>query len=123
MELIVRAMLLEPTPKKIETDMDLRTCRLIPSSSDKDYSKESEVSDETGATKDEKDAELTQAEREALIAVESDEKARRNHPLRVIPHPRPHPNDVFFLKVHGFPFFVTCFVKLSYNPNLLPDCS
>ncbi|EUB59894.1 hypothetical protein ECG_03285 [Echinococcus granulosus] len=91
LELVTRAMLLEPTQVKAEANAQVR---LIPNSST-----EGKEADVTARSTDDGAAELTEAEHAALFAVESEEAALKSHPIRAFPHPRPHPNEVFFLKL------------------------
>ncbi|VDK37860.1 unnamed protein product [Taenia asiatica] len=92
LELVTRAMLLKPTPAKMKANVQ---ARLIPNSN----IEERETYVGTAESTDGGAAELTGAEHAALFEAESEETARKGHPIRAYPHPLPHPNEVFFLKL------------------------
>lgn len=92
LELMTRAMLLKPISAKTKENVQIH---LIPNS----RIDEKEMRVGTIESTDGRAAELTGAEHAALLEAESEETARKGHPIRAFPHPLPHPNEVFFLKV------------------------
>lgn len=107
--MLTRAILLPPTSPESRNTTAVPV-RLIPDSLDEET--------ESAFTSLEGDGnggiDLTAAEREALRVSEVDEIARRNLPGRVITHPLPHPNEVFFLKVSYY-----LFVRQDYFCTLI----